>query len=86
MKKIKEKKFNADKAEISGCNLNHLTEPLLMDGYKKVGEWYVDGDFKIKFNKRNITLKSAKGTQLIYANPKEINENTLAEIVQRAMV
>ena len=63
-----------------------LKQSLLRDGYKKVGEWYVDGDFKIKFNKNNITIKGAKGTQINYANPKCINKDMLRDIIMRAMV
>ena len=71
---------------VINCNLNHLINALLQGGYKKDGDWYIDGDFRIKLNKRTIYMKGARGTQLTYANPNKITVEDLENIIQAAMV
>jgi len=59
-----------------------INELLLSAGYNHVNDWYVDGNFKIKFNKRNITTKSEKGTIIFYINPKNVNETDIEKIIR----
>ena len=63
-----------------------LINTLLQMGYEKIGYWFKYEDFMIKLNKRTITLKSQKGTQLTYANPDKICIEDLEKIIETSMI
>ena len=80
------KKYRETFLNATSARENILHNALLNDVYKKEGDWFVDGSFKIKFNKQSVTMKSEKGTQLIYMNPKKVTVDLLGQIIGRAMV
>lgn len=66
-------------------NLLKIHSLLFKNGYKQYGNWFIDGDFKIKFNKNSITMKGQRGTQLSYINPNTISLNDLCNLIQYSM-
>ncbi len=67
-------------------NISFLQKELLKSGYIKDGEQFVNDDFRIKFNKKTISMKGTKGSQLTFANPQKITVKDLEDIILRAMV
>ena len=67
-------------------NFKKLTDALLHAGYVKNDDWYIDyeNNFRIKFNKRTISMKGLKGTQLTYANAEKITLKDLENIIQNS--
>lgn len=69
-------------------NIERLEQELCQSGYKKKGRSYFDSEnnLSVQLNKSSVTLRSAKGTQLIYASPAKLSADDLERIIQTSIV
>ena len=66
--------------------MKRIEQMLIKQGYKKEGKWYVaGGDFRIKFSKRNVIIKSRYGTMRVYLK-EPLTADLLNEIIYKSII
>ena len=65
--------------------MKRIEEMLIRQGYRKEGKWMIAGNFRIKFSKRNVILKSTSGTMRVYLK-EPLTAELLNEIIYRSII